>query len=472
MATTISPPSDPFEPWRPAANDEWSSRWIGHLLRRVHFGSTDEWIERFSKVTPAQAIELALGYDPSADPLDDMLDRLAGFVNFREPKSVEQWWIYRMLNTQRPAQERIALFWHGHFATSLGKVNNGRWMNNQINLFRRLGLGNFRQLLREVTKDPAMLIWLDGASNHKGRANENYGREVMELFTLGIGTYTEQDVKALARAFTGYVIRHDEGVLDPKRFDDGEKTIFGKTGRFNAEGAIDLLLSQPSAGPFLAHKLLRQFVHPNPSDEVIKHYGRRLVELNWEIKPLLTEMLASRLFFSEYAYRSRIKSPVELAVGTVASLGGAINTEWVCEQTTKMGQELLFPPNVKGWDGEEAWINANTVLLRFNFGLSLATQRRGEFAKPSDLAGWIDRHHLQTADDVVNAYGVLLLDGQIPPELHAKLLSYLAAPTNAKQAKNKKARPPEPFAVTPQSINGKVRGLLHLFMSTPEYQLA
>jgi hypothetical protein len=467
MANSIPPPSRPFDPWQPSAAEPWNLRRLGHLLRRTQFSATDDWIDVFSKISPAESINTLLGYDPAIDPLNDILDRLAGFVDFKDPKSVEQWWLFRMLNTLHPAQERIALFWHGHFATSLGKVGNARWMHNQIELFRHQGLGSFRDLLRAVTRDPAMLIWLDGNTNHKGKPNENYGREVMELFTLGIGHYTETDVKQLARAFTGFVIQGDKGVLDPRRFDDGEKTIFGQKGKFDADGAIDLLLSQPSAGPFLARKLLREFVHPQPSDEMVQHYGARLVALKWEIKPLLTEMLTSRLFFSDFSYRSRIKSPVELAVGAAASLGGKINTDWLRDQTTKMGQELLYPPNVKGWDGDEAWINANTVLLRFNFGLSLATQRRGEFAKPSDLQGWIERHHVKTADDVITAYGNLLLDGELPPNLRPKLLAYL----NETPHKDKHKKPPA-FTVTPRTINSKVRGLLHLLMSTPEYQLA
>jgi uncharacterized protein (DUF1800 family) len=285
----------------------------------------------------------------------------------------------------------------------------------------------------------------------------------MELFTLGIGTYTENDVKELARCFTGWQIRGDDGVLNAQRFDNGEKQVFGKKGHFDSEAAIDLILARPESAVFLSRHLLQGFVHPHPPDDVIAHYAQRARDLNWELKPLLGEILTSRLFFSDWAYRSKIKCPVELVVGSVAALGGKVITEFVRKQCAKLGHDLLYPPNVKGWDGEEEWINANTVLMRFNVGLAIATQRGNEFARPSDLNAWIKRHHISSAEDVLTQYSRLLLDANLTTAEHDKLLAYM----NTDDKGNTR-----PFKLSHQTINSKVRGLLHLLMSSPEYQLA
>jgi uncharacterized protein (DUF1800 family) len=360
-------------------------------------------------------------------------------------------------------REKMALFWHNLFATSQSKVQNAVLMAQQIALFRRYALGNFRDLLKEVTKNPAMLIWLDGNTNRKGAANENYGREVMELFTLGVGTYSEKDVKELARAFTGWRINGDQAVFNKFFFDDGEKTIFGKTGHFDSDAAIDLILEQPAASKHLSRRILRNFVHPNPADEIVAHYAQRLIDEKWEIKPVLREILLSRLFFSDWAYRSSIKSPVELTVGAAGAVGGKVATYFLRDQTGKMGQMLMMPPNVKGWDGEEAWINANTVLLRFNFGLSLAIQRGDDFAQREDLDGWLHKHNLKTADDILDHYLRLLLDGNVSTAARSELLDFLNhGPQNR----------PRPFVLTPDTMNSKVRGLQHLIMAMPEFQLA
>jgi len=453
----------PFDAWEPSDADPRSTRRIGHLLRRVHFGATDDWIETFQVATPAEAINTALDYDPEVDPLNDLIEQLEGYLVFTEPKSVQGWWMFRMLNSTHPAQEKIALFWHNRFATSVGKVNNVKFMHNQIEMFRRRGLGSFRDLLIAVGRDPAMLIWLDGNTNVKGKPNENYAREVMELFTLGIGSYEEKDVKELARAFTGWTIKGEQGILNPAGFDNGDKEIFGQKGSFDHEAAVDLLLSRPQAPRFLARHLLQEFVHPKPADAHVEHYAQRLLDLKWEIKPVLKEMLASRLFFSDWAYRSRIKSPVELCVGATAALGGKVVTGFLRDQCAKMGQDLLYPPNVKGWDGGETWINANTVLLRFNFGMALATQRNNEFARPSDIAAWVKRHEIKTADDLVDQYTKLFLDGQVQPALREKLTTYVKSDGKSEMKQ---------FRLDAGVINSKVRGLIHLIMSTPDYQLA
>lgn len=463
----LSPPANQFEAFAPSSNEPWDVPRASHLLRRLAFGPTRQRLDAALKQSPTDAVDSLLNYDPTHDPFADMADQMQGLFNLQNVDQVQLWWIYRMLYSTQPAQERIALFWHGHFATSATKVGNGTWMQGQIDLFRRQGLGSFRDLLIGVQRDPAMLVWLDGASNRKGKANENFGREVMELFTLGVGNYTEDDVKQIARAFTGWQIENNQGVFRKYLFDQGDKTIFGKTFNFDAISAINLILLQPSAPKFISRKLLRGFVHPQPSDEQINHYADQLLLTDWNIKAVLRQMITSRMFFSPWAYRARIKNPAELCIGSALALGGRPNTQYLRESMSKMGQNILYPPNVKGWDGEEAWINSNTVLERFNFAMGICTQRpqggQNEMAKRSDLDTPLKPPSIETANDVIDVFGRVLLDGKVPTDTRQQLADFL----NHDERGNLR-----PLTLNASTIDTKVRDMLAMMMSTPEYQLA
>jgi uncharacterized protein (DUF1800 family) len=364
----------------------------------------------------------------------------------------------RMLDTPRPLQERIALFWHNHFATSTGKVRQSALVSRQIDLFRRQGLGNFRTLLLAVTKDPAMLMWLDGSKNKRGRPNENYAREVMELFTLGIGHYTEKDVQELARAFTGYQVLDEAVEFYPAAFDDGVKTVLGRTGNLNAESAVDLLLGQAAAPRFIAWKLLKEFVHPQPEQAHVEHCAGRLLHYGWEIKPVLREILTSRLFFSDWARGSKIKSPCELVVGTMLALETRRDAAMARQAMNNMGQALLAPPSVKGWDGEELWINANTILQRYNFTLDLLNRQDA-----ARMVANYERRGLRTSDQVVDHLASVLLDGVIGRYPRARLVDYLGQDEAGKFS---------PFKLTAETFSTRVVGAAHLMMCTPQYQVA
>lgn len=455
-------PEDPFSPFVPTSSDPWDVRKANHLHRRAAFGLPFDRLAEKVKATPSQCVDALLNYDPAFDPFETLREEVDGLVMFSRGESIQNWWFHRMVMTPQPLQEKIALFWHNRFATSLSKVDKPQWMARQIDLFRLKGLGSFRQLLNDVTADPAMLVWLDGRTSRKASPNENYAREILELFTLGPGNYSEGDIRELARAFTGWRVVGDEGQFDKKAWDDGEKTVFGQKARFDTPSAIDLILRQERAPRFLATKLLQEFVHPEPPERAVAHYASRLLRHNWEIKAVLREILLSRWFYSEAVWRSKIKSPVELVVGGVVSLGGRANASFLREQTIKMGQSLLYPPNVKGWDGQEAWINANTVLVRFNYGMQLASQRRDEFARKSDLAGALARGEVKTADDVLRYFGTVLLDDHLPVADRDRMLDYLNRGTKDE---------PRAFSLNEGTLNTKVRGLIHLLMSTPEYQL-
>ncbi|MGF1633278.1 MAG: DUF1800 domain-containing protein [Phycisphaerae bacterium] len=460
-STQSALPSEPFAAWSPTKAEPFGRKWAGHLLRRLCLGATEAELDAAEQAGPAKTLDALFDFDPADDALKQQADSLVGFINFGDTRQVQEWWVHRML-FGKPLQERMALFWHNHFATSHTKVGGER-MHLQIRLFRRLGMGSFRELLIEIGKDPAMLVWLDGHGSHKNAPNENYAREVMELFSLGTGSYTEDDVKELSRCFTGWRAGRDESYFDKNRFDDGEKHVHGMRGAFDAETVVDVLLAQPAAPRFIAAKLLREFVHPEPPAEAVTHYAARLKHHNWHIGPVLREMVSSNLFYSAFAYRSRIKMPAELVLGSVKALGGRVQARFCREQLEKMGQDLLNPPDVSGWDGGEAWINANTVLVRFNFGLEVSRQRGNYYVKGERLHQLIRDAKLKTAEDVVDHYAALLLDGEIRPDARSKLVDYMN-----RNEKNE----PAPFKPDGNGINNKVRGVIHLMTALPDYQLA
>jgi hypothetical protein len=458
---TPSPPEQPFAPFISSPEQPFDHRRLCHLLRRAVLGVSPDRLAAFAGQSPSQIVQALTSYDAEHDPFNDLLGGLSGALSVvHTPEDAQRWWLMRMLDDKdaRPFQERIALFWHNHFATSTGKVKQANLVTRQIDLFRRLGLANFRDLVLAVTTDPAMLLWLDGNKNKRGRPNENYAREVMELFTLGIGHYTEKDVQELARAFTGWQVLDESVEFIPVSFDDRPKTVLGRTANFNAESAIDLLLTQPSAPKFIAWKLLKDFVHPRPMAEHVEHYAGRILHHRWEIKPVIVELLTSRLFFSDYAYRSKIKSPCELVVGSIMALEAKRDTTYARQCMNNIGQALLAPPSVKGWDGEEVWINAQTVLQRYNFALDLLDRQEAD----KTLARFQMRN-LATAEQVIDHLAGVLLDGQLPRQARARLTDYLNQDANG----NTKT-----FKLSKESIEDRVRGAAHLMMCTPQYQLA
>jgi uncharacterized protein (DUF1800 family) len=460
------PPDRPFDPFVPSDDEPWDRPRIHHLLRRAAIGPTPEQFAALSNLSPGQAVDSLLDYDVAQDPFNDLLTRMEGFFNFNRIEDVQGWFFFSMLGSPRRAQERMALFWHNHFATSASKVDRPKLMHNQIELFRQKGSGSFRDLLLAVARDPAMLVWLDGQASKKGHANENFSRESMELFTLGIGNYTEQDVQELARAFTGWQLQGDQAVFNPKLWDDGEKTIFNTPGKYDSQSAVDLMLAQPAAPKHLAEKLLKEFVHPEPTQDHIDYVAGQLLANNWQIKPVMKQIFTSRLFYSEWAYRSRIKSPVELVAGAIIGLGGKANTDFITQTTARMGQKILFPPNVKGWDGGEAWINANTVLVRFNFGLVLATQQQNIYAERPDVEAMLHGQGATTAPQVVDFFDAMLLDGRLPDDENAKFVQFLENSTTT----SAQTRPA--FVLNHGTYYKSVRDVMQLMMATPEYQLA
>lgn len=311
----------------------------------------------------------------------------------REGLELKTWWMREMIESPAPLEERMTLFWHNHFATSQQKVVSSQAMWRQHQLLRTHALGNFRTLLHAVAKDPAMLVYLDGANSRKEAPNENFAREVMELFTLGEaskgGQYTEQDIKEAARAFTGWSVERDDFSFKfrPAFHDAGSKTVLGRSGNFDGDAVLDIMLEQPAAARFIVGKLWKEFVSPLPNEAneadkaQLERIAQRFRQSGYDISTALRDLLLTDAFWAESNRGSLIKSPVDLVVGTVRQFDFSYTDVMpFALKTAQLGQNLLVPPNVKGWPGQNDWINATTLLERKRFTEQLfrAVELKGE----------------------------------------------------------------------------------------------
>lgn len=360
-----------------------------HLLNRTSFAAGPADIETFAALTREQAVDRLLSWTgkPAVTPpppwMGEPFESLRRFRGlgpeerklalrelFRKAFELQAWWLTEMLVTPSPLTEKMTLFWHNHFVSSQQKVRSPQLMYRQNALLRRHALGNFGELLHAVARDPAMVIYLDSASNRKGQPNENFAREVMELFTVGEGHYGERDVKEAARAFTGWGIDPDRGEFAFRRLahDDGVKTVLGRSGNFNGDAVLDILLAQPRTAEHIAAKLWREFVSPDPDPAAVGRIAKAFRESGYEIGPALRALLTSDAFYEPRHRAALIKSPVELVVGTLRQFSFTTGEPLpFVLSTAQLGQNLLAPPNVKGWPGGEAWINSTTLLARKAF---------------------------------------------------------------------------------------------------------
>ena len=369
---------------------------MGHLMRRAGFGTArGELQERVDKGYEATVEEFL--HPERFDPIDeDLLYRfLPGYEGALGPPLNQADWVYRMVNTERPLEEKMALFWHQLFATGNSKVDNPPELTQQIAMFREFGLGKFRDLLVELARNPAMIFWLDNNGNHRGAINENWGRELLELFSMGVGNYSEDDIKEASRAFTGWTIgpkipRNPLGRFywsfeyRPEDHDDGEKTFLGHTGNLDGQDVIDIVVQQPATARFLARHLYNFFVADEPQvpswnitppndpdaiDQLIAAYD----ESDGDIRAMLRALFNSK-FFKDARF-SRVKSPAELVIGTARLAGnfegprpGFNSLAFECAY---QGQELLNPPSVESWHTGTEWIDGGALVRRVNFAANL-----------------------------------------------------------------------------------------------------
>jgi uncharacterized protein (DUF1800 family) len=394
-------PTKAWQPWEPDDKQPWNLKWAGHLYRRAGFGANLAELRESVKSGHAATLDRLLDADAAKDKdfmdvLNDAGRKLAGQ---RNSYRLRGWWLYAMFYTPASLREKMTLFWHNHFATSNAKVQSPVLMQQQNQLLRTHALGKFGTLLVEISKDPAMLVYLDSNSNVQGKPNENYAREVMELFSLGVGNYTETDIREAARAFTGWHTDDDKFDFVAKLHDTGEKTVLKETGNWNGDDIVRILLAQDACARFLVHKLYRAFISETqePPKEFLEPLCAQLRKSDYDIGALVKTMLRSRHFFSDYAYRQRIKSPVEFAVGAIMEATDRpvpVAPVVLAGQLEPMGQQLFAPPNVKGWPGGKAWLSTSTLLARHNFAQKVA----GGTLKVNPFAG------LYADDDLRNQF--------------------------------------------------------------------
>ena len=369
---------------------------MSHLMRRAGFGAPPGEIERRARVGYEETVEELLHFD-AAPALDEhALYRYLPIAERPYGAIQNQFvWLYRMVNTTRPLQEKIALFWHHVFATAHSKVMGPVANGDQVQMFREHGLGNFRDLLVRLAKDPAMIVWLDNQENHKGSINENWGRELLELFSVGVGSYTEDDVQEGARAFTGWTMVRSFPLWgsDPWQFkylpedhDLGDKSFLGHQGRFNGEDVIDVIVRQPSCARFISRHLYNFFVADEPQvaawpfrppldPPAVALLAGALIESDMEITAVMRTLFNSD-FFKNATFK-KIRSPAEVVAGTLR-LTGDLNEpdpRWgdLPFVSTSMGQELLEPPSVEGWHTGGEWINSGAFSSRVNFAADQAS---------------------------------------------------------------------------------------------------
>ena len=364
---------------------------MAHLMCRAGFGATLQELEESQAKGYEATVEVLLHPEDVPEWDDDLFRRYQPDLNsVMYFESAQAYWMYKMINSKRPLEEKIALFWHGLFATAYGKLNHAKGVVNQTDTFRRHGLGSFHNILMELSRDPAMIFWLDNKDNHKDAPNENYGRELLELFSMGIGNYTEDDVKNCARAFTGWTIANDEymsvrasrdsiwpsGRIDwqfeyrPEDHDDTEKKFLGRTGNFNGEDIIDIIAMRPATSWFIASKLYNYFVSDTPNEEAIAFLAEEYRKSSGDIRSMMRGLFLSDYFKSEDVWYSRVKSPAELVVGTARLAGSYQSPRWditnLASDANFMGQEILNPPTVEGWHTGTEWVDTGTLVERVN----------------------------------------------------------------------------------------------------------
>jgi len=431
----------------PIADGEWNRAKAQHLLERAGFGGTPTEIDRLARMTARQAVRYLVYFEgvdaqaieaqpafeesgifeagldpfPPSRPATTELAKASGealgvkvktsgnrplqpvvnkfFYWLRasrlETDRVAYWWANRMLSSPTPLQEKMALFWHGHFASSEEKVRDYRKMRRQLELFQTQGLGNFRTLLIGLAQDPAMLAFLDAGVNVKGSPNENFAREIMELFTMGVGHYTEHDIREAARAFTGWSFSGLDFKIDHARHDATEKEFLGQRGDFDGVQIIDHILAHPATSSYIAAKIYRYYAREDPSPELRSALGERLKTGHYDIAAFLEMMFLSRDFYSADTIATRIKSPVELVISTYHKLGlervpGAPDFNLLTES---LGQRLMFPPTVAGWSYGRSWVTPSLLIERSNFVLDvmfadiefIPTDRYPEYAAGEEI---------------------------------------------------------------------------------------
>ena len=459
----------------------FGTREAAHLLRRAGFGGTPQEIEDLAAKGRQGAVDYLVDFEQVSNAaMEDALSALVqdvprgeraepGKIDLNTLRGLQTWWTYRMAHTARPLEEKMTLFWHDHFATAISKVNREDYMLGQNRLFREMALANFRDLLVEVSKDPAMIIWLDNNTNIKDAPNENYGRELMELFTMGINhlvsgepNYTETDIKEVARAFTGWTVRRQGFFFNRAQHDEGAKTVFGQSGNFGGEDIVDLIVERDATAYFMAKKLWEFFAYENPSMDVLDELAEVTFDSGYDVKVLVRHLFNMDAFYGEQALFGQIKSPAEYVASSLRQLGMQFNDArgygFSVVLMGQMDQQLFNPPTVAGWEGGTSWINTATLLVRYNAANTLSSinePRIGAGFDANALLEGTDEDPERIVDKLLDQLGPL----EVSDQTRMLLIDYL---TDGDLAN---------FALDARTVESKVRGLAHLVLSLPEFQL-
>lgn len=469
---------------------QWTPVCAAHLLSRAGFGGPPAEVQALYALGVTRAVETLLQGSEDDDlfpppPLtgpQEMFEqmrasRTAGSdaekrdaqQKFRreqaeQVRAARAWWLDRMRYTLHPVREKMTLFWHGHFATGVEKVRAAHLLWQQNETLRANALGSFRSLTKEISRDPAMMRYLDLIQSNKAKPNENFARELMELFTLGEGVrYTEADIRESARAFTGYRIDPPRGafVFQKREFDSSEKSFLGRKGPFDGDAVIDIILDQPESSAFIARKIWVFFASEDPSPAVVQNLAAQFRSSNYDIRALLREIFLSEEFYAPKVVRSQVKSPVQWIVQTARVLEAPLPAQPALEASlSQLGQVLFAPPNVKGWEGGRAWISSSTLLFRYN------------------LAGYIVSGKAPALDGFRKGAGSveIPLDKIAPPELRGNPEALCDAVSQRLLNARLEGAERKRFVAFLRERGAKIddpalRDFLHLMMSTPDYQL-
>ena len=485
-----------LSPFRPSASQPWDFGKAAHLLRRAGFGSPPDEVERYVEMGVEQAVDTLLHPDrtPFTYPEPAWIEEARALrhgsgsttgeertrvkeANKRFLRELQAWWLKRMVASPRGLEEKLTLFFHSHFATSAEKITETLMLYEQHQLLRRMGLGPFPDMVKAVARDPAMIRFLDSESNVKGRPNENFARELMELYTLGVGNYSETDVAEAARAFTGWGLDGSAYRFYRDRHDGGRKTFLGRTGPLDGDEVIDAIFGHPAAAMFLPAKLWRYFAHPAPPDRLVLALGYTFSESGFNVRDLLATIFRSEAFYAEETMGVLVKSPVQYVAGTFRQLPTRLPPDDVLLRGMDlMGQTLFVPPDVNGWPGGDTWINSNALIMRYHFAYYLTTGTLPEAFLPRGAGGMgshdaaafitlagpgtrpLDRNPGYFVDQMTRR----LFGRTLPPGPRNDMITYLERASNGARVT---------FDINKELSRERVLSAVYLLMGSVDYQM-
>jgi hypothetical protein len=455
MAEELTDPGWAWAPYQPDARRPWTLALAGHLYRRAAWGADWKQLQQALADGAQRAVDRLLRPDADVEAFNRTYDGhesgAVGSVN-----GLRAWWLRRMIETPHPLLEKMTLFWHSHFAADGGAVNNPRLMQMHVGLLRSHALGPFDSLLHALVHDPALLLGLGAGANRRASPNESFVRPLLETFTLGPGHFTEEDVREAARAFTGRFVLRDQLRYLPQEHDETDKRILGREGNLTGDDVVRIVLEEPATSRTLVRKLYRWLICETrePREVLIAPLADSFAK-DYSVSKLTETMLRSNLFFSPQAYRQRIKSPVEFAIGVVRALEGMVSTTELAQAVADLGQDLCHPPTVKGWQGGRYWINTVTLAGRSTLARGIL-QGEGSYGSKLDPWAVARKHGHATPESAVRFLLELFLQGDLEPAVPDALLQDVRTAAAGRDG--------EPGAT--------LRRVAHAVVTVPEYHLA